>query len=122
MPTLGDPIPIPQDIDNPATYYDIQLRELFLASHNLSFTERDGAIQHNDKAGNFDAIYVVFTSNGVANTEDAVTHGLNRTPRGYIPVRQDKSAVLYETATAHTSTTLYWKSTAATTAWTVLVF
>ena len=122
MPVLGDPIPIPQDIDNPAAFYDAQMRALFLAAQNLSFVERDGAIQHNDKVGNFDAKYAVFTSNGTPDTEDAVTHGLGRTPVGYFPVRGNANAVLYESGTAFTSTTVYFKSGAASVAWTVVLY
>jgi len=119
---LSEPLIIPPGTPNAEFWYNDQLQQMFQSMQNLFLTSRDGAIQHDDKAGNLSAVYVVFTSNGVANTEDAVAHNLGRAPLGYIVVSQNKSAVLYDSSTAATSTTIYWKSTAATTAWVVLVF
>lgn len=117
-----EPVPIQEDDPNAVSAYNEQLRNLFFAAQNLGLTSRDGAIQDDDKAGNLSAVYVVFTSNAVANTQDTVAHNLGRTPVGYIPVKQDKSAVLYDGTTAFTSSNLYLRSSAATVAWTILVF
>ena len=122
MIVLLEPIPIAPEDPNASFLYDSQLRNLLLAAQNLSLTQRSGAIQNNDKAGNLSAVYVVFTSNGSANTEDAVTHKLGRTPIGYFPVKQDKAAVIYDSGTANTLTTIYLKTSVATVAWTVLLF
>ena len=122
MITLQEPIPIPESAPNKTFLYNRQLRELYDAALNLSLTSRDGAIQNNDKVGNLDAVYVVFTSNGTAGTEDTVAHKLGRTPVGYFPVRQDKAAVLYDGTTTFTSTNIYFRTSVATVAWTVVIF
>lgn len=122
MTVLSEPIPIPADSPNAQFHYNDQIARLAQQIRNISMTQRDGAIQDDDKAGNLNAVYVVFTSNGTANTEDAVTHNLNRIPVGYLPVKQDKSAILYDGTTANTSTTIYLRTTVATVAWTVMVF
>lgn len=122
MIVLPEPIPIAPEDPNASFLYDNQLRTLLLAAQNLSLTQRAGAVQNNDKAGNLSAVYVVFTSNGTANTEDTITHTLGRIPIGYIPVKQDKSAVLYSSGTTDTSTIIYLKTSVATVTWTVLLF
>ena len=122
MITLQEPIPIPESAPNKTFLYNRQLRELYDAALNLSLTSRDGAIQNNDKVGNLDAVYVVFTSNGTADTEDTVAHKLSRTPVGYFPVRQDKAALLYDGTTTFTSTNIYFRTSVATVAWTVVIF
>lgn len=122
MITLREPVPILPGMPNAEYLYNDQLQELFQVLNNISLTSRDGAIQHNDKAGNLDAKYIVFTSNGTANTEDAVTHDLGRIARYYTPVSQDKAATLYDGGTTPTSTTIYLKSSATSVAWVVLIF
>lgn len=119
---LPEPMLIPNGTPNPEFWFNSQLQQIFFASQNLSLTSRDGAIQQGDKAGNLSGVFCVYTSNGTADTEDAVPHTLGRVPRGYVAVLQDKAAVLYDSGTAFTTTTLYLKSTAASVAWTVLVF
>jgi len=119
---IPEPVPVGEDNPQSSMYFDSYLRDLFATAQNLSLTSRDGSIANNDKAGNLNAVYVVFTSNGTANTEDTVAHPLGRVPLGYIPVRWDKSAVLYDGTTAWTTTNFYLKSSAATVAWTLLVF
>ena len=122
MAVLSEPKPIIPGDPNAEFLYNSQLRALFQSARNITLTQRGGTIQNNDKTGNVNGKYVVFTSNGVANTEDAVAHKLGRVPVGYIPVKTNKSAVLYDSTTAFTTTTIYWKSSAATVAWTVFIF
>jgi len=117
-----EPLPIPLDEQNRVFAEYNQLRELYFAIKNLGFTARDGAIQNYDKAGNFAAQYLVFTSNGSADTEDTVPHNLTYIPNGYIVVNQDKAAILYDSGTAFTTTNIYLKSSATSVAWTILVF
>ena len=121
MITLTEPIPI-QEGPNATYHYYVQLRELFDTLMNVSFTSRDGAIQHDDKAGNLDAKWIVFTSNSTANTEDAITHDLGRTPVGILVALPDKAATIYSSSTAWTSTTIYVKTTTASVAWKLLAF
>ena len=122
MGLLGEPNPVSND-DPLATYHqDEYLRQLYITSQNLSLTQRDGPIQHNDKAGNLAAKYVVFTSNGAANIEDAVAHTLGAVPTGYIVVRQDKAGIIYDSGLDFTTTTMYLKTSVASVTWTLLVF
>lgn len=122
MTILGEPIPC--DPDDPlATYHqDEYLRQLYMTSQNLSLIQRDGPIQNWDKAGNLSGKYVVFTSNGAANTEDAVPHKLGRVPVGYIVVKQDKAGIVYDGGTSWTTANLYLKTSVASVAWTLMVF
>jgi hypothetical protein len=122
MSLIPEPIPIDEEVENKEFIFLQQLRDVSYAAKNLSFTSRDGAIQNFDKAGNFNGVWAVFTSNGTANTEDAITHTLGRIPFGFLPSIPDKSAVLYMSSTAPTSTTVYFKSSVATVAWKVMLF
>ena len=63
-----------------------------------------------------------FTSNGVADTEETIKHGLSRVPTGYIVVSQDKAASLYKGSTAWTNEIIYLKSSVASTAWKILIY
>ena len=122
MGLLGEPNPVSND-DPLATYHqDEYLRQLYMVSQNLSLTQRDGPIQNWDKAGNLSAKYVVFTSNGAANTEDAIPHKLGHVPVGYVVVAQDKAGIVYDSGTDFTTTTIYLKSSVASVAWTLMVF
>lgn len=123
MTVLGEPIPIAPD-DPLANYHqDEYLRQLYLAATNLSLLQRSGAIQHGDKVGNLAAKYIVYTSNGVADTEDAVTHNLGHAPSGRIIVDQDKAATLYRSRTTlGDNTYIYLKSSAIAVAWKAIVF
>lgn len=59
---------------------------------------------------NLDIQEVSFTSNGSANTEDAVTHSLGRVPVGYVVASQDKAGSVYVSGTTWTKTTVYVKT------------
>lgn len=120
MTVFNEPVPIAEDDENAAFHYNEQLRQLFYAARNLQFTT--GSITNNAKAGNFNARWQVFTSNGTANTEDTVAHLLGRIPVGILTSLPDKAAVLYKGTTAWTKTNIYVKTSAATVAWKVLVF
>lgn len=122
MALLLEPIPIDPDDPNAAFLYYSQLQQLFSAAKQLRFTQRGGSIQQGDKAGNFSAVWVVFTSNGVANTEDAVTHTLSRVPVGFLQGVPNKAAQIYDSGTTWTSTKIYVKTSVATVAWKLLVF
>ena len=119
---IPEPVPIEEGADNAEFIYLQQLRDVVYAAKNLSFTSRDGAIQTNDKAGNFNAVWATFTSNGTANTEDAVPHTLGRVPFGVIISLPDKAAILYMGTTAWTKDIVYFKTSVATVAWKVMLF
>ena len=122
MTLIPEPLPIHDETENQEFFYMQQLMTICNAARNLTLTSRsEGAITHGDKAGNLAARYVVYTSNGVANTQDTVAHGLGYAPSGYIVVKQDKSANVYTSAAAD-ATNLYLKTSVATVAWILLVF
>lgn len=71
---------------------------------------------------NFDGETLSYTSNAIADTEDAVAHTLNRVPIGFIVVDTDKGGVVYRSGTAFTNTNIYLKCSTASTALKVLVY
>jgi hypothetical protein len=78
----------------------------------------DGGLNFSD---NFDSVFVTYTSNAIANTEDSVSHLLGKVPTGYIVVKKDKAADVYNTS-ALTSTVLRLKCSVSSAALTLLVF
>lgn len=98
------------------------MRELLQMAFVLTFLDSDGGTSDGRKAHNFDAVWVAYTSNATANTEDTVAHNLGRTPVGALIGLPDKSATIYDSGTTWTSTNIYLKSSAATTVVNILVF
>ena len=66
-------------------------------------------------ADNVDAAASSYTSNAVANTEDAVPHTLGKIPTYFIVGDIDKGGVVYRSGTAFTKTTAYLKCTTTST-------
>lgn len=123
MSMLNDPTIIPEGTPNPEFWYNTQLQQLYFASQNLHLTSTEtGTIANDDKAGNISGVWVVFTSNASANTEDAVAHALGRVPLAIFAAIPDKAAAIYDSGTAWTDTTIYVKSSVASVAWNLLVF
>lgn len=122
MSLIPEPIPIDEKAENADFIFLQQLRDVAYAARNLSLTSRDGAMQNYDKAGNINGVWLIFTSNGTANTEDAIPHTLGRVPFGVLASIPDKAAILYASATTWTATTIYLKTSVATVAWKVMVF
>ncbi len=73
-------------------------------------------------AENFNAQLKTYTTNGVANTEDAVAHTLKRVPTGFLVVTRDKAGIVYDSGTTWTATNLYLKCSVATVAVKILIF
>lgn len=71
---------------------------------------------------NFDGVFVTFTSNAIADTEDDVTHTLKKIPTGFIVTSRDKGAVLYDGGTTNTTTKIYLKSNVASTTYKIFIF
>lgn len=65
---------------------------------------------------------ITLTSNGTANTEDTVVHDLGRVPRGFLVIKQDKAASVYDSGTAWTQSRIYIKTSVATVALTLWIF
>ncbi len=75
------------------------------------------------RAGNLDGQYLEFTSPSTPDEEFQVFHGLDRDPAGYIVVRRDKAAILYDSRVGSWSTHVaYFKSNVGTTLFRILVF
>lgn len=91
-----------------------------LLSYSLKLASLlNGGLKFSD---NFNAQIKEYTTNGAANTEDAVTHTLKRVPSGFIVIDQDKAGVMYHSGTAWTATTIYLKNSVATVAVKILIF
>jgi hypothetical protein len=119
---VPEPTIIPADEKNQEFWNNDQLETLFRALANLQLTSRDGAIQHNDKAGNLAAIWIVFTSNVTANTIETITHGLGRVPLGLLASIPDRAAILYDGGAVWTTTTVSLKSSVGSTNWKAILF
>lgn len=66
--------------------------------------------------GNIEGEWQEFTSDGTANTEFTLAHGIGSVPLGYMVVAQDKAGSLYQmhdTGTAWTATNIYLKCNVA---------
>lgn len=70
---------------------------------------------------NFDGVFVTYTSNGVADTEDTVAHTLGKVPVGFIVTDIDKGGVVYRSS-ALTSANLLLKCSAVSATVTIFVF
>ena len=66
-----------------------------------------------DFSDNFNMQIKSVTTDGVANTESAITHTLGRVPSDFIVGSQDKAGTIYKGSSAWTATTIYIKGSAA---------
>lgn len=98
------------------------LQNMVFAAYRISFRDIDGGVGNDKKAHNVDGVWVSYTSNATADTEDTVPHKLDRTPVGIFVGIPDKSAVIYDSGTAWTSTNIYLKASAATVQVNIFVF
>ena len=62
---------------------------------------------------NFNMQIKSVTTDGVANTESAITHTLKRVPSDFFVGSQDKAGTIYKGASAWTATTIYIKGSVA---------
>lgn len=100
-----------KDMDNYVRSVDRDFINLFLSMQGrVRFG--DGA---NAQGENIAGKFVTFTSNGVANTEDTIAHGLGAIPVGWIITKQDIAGILYSGSTAWDATNIYLKSSVAST-------
>jgi hypothetical protein len=81
-----------------------------------------GRADSDTKVGDMDAVYVRYTSNASANTQDQISHNLGRKPEGYIVVYQNKSASVYDSGTTWNSKFIYLKCSTATTILRLIIF
>jgi hypothetical protein len=99
---------------DPITAIDTDLTNLFLLSQGRV---RFGDGGDGDRGENMSGEFQVYTSNGSADTEDAITHGIGAVPIGFIVINTDKGGVTYDSGTAWTTTQIFLKNstTSATT-------
>lgn len=71
---------------------------------------------------NMDTREILFTSSGVANTENTVAHTLGKIPSGYFVVSLNKAAIVYDGGTTWTASNIYLKVNTATTVVRIIVF
>ena len=83
----------------------------------ISFGSTEGV-----KAGNFDGMWLEFTSSAVGLAENTVAHKLNRVPTGYIVAQRNKAAILYNGASAWTDSNIYLISNVVSTTFRIYVW
>ena len=117
-------MPIGKDFNDPAVRRELNRFYERIATRMtlISFLPPDGTITTDDKPLNLDGIWVVYTSNGTADTEDTVAHGLGRIPNFFMSGIPDKSARVYQTATEPTATNIFLAASAATVVVNILLF
>ena len=81
----------------------------------IRFGSTDAQFVDKQTSENIDGRFVVYTTNGTANTEDAVAHSLGSKPKGFLVMRVDKGGVVYDSGTTWTSTQLFLKCTTTST-------
>ena len=96
---------------------DEDIKNLFLVTQGrVSFGDGSGGASEN-VAGEFQVV----ADTGVADTEFSVTHTLGVAPVGFLVTNIDAGGVVYDSGTAWTSTTAYFKCSAANAAVTLFL-
>jgi len=72
--------------------------------------------------GNIYGQIKTYTTNGIADTADTVSHTLGRVPIGFLILNRDKAGVVYDSGTAWTTANLYLKCSAASSLVTIHIF
>jgi len=86
-------------------------------SNNLKLI-LDAGIDFDD---NIDCVFITYTSNVVANTQDTIAHGLGKIPIGFVVIDRDKAGVVFRSGSS-TSVNLFLKCNVASTTMTLMVF
>lgn len=114
MPGLSSPPIIREDDPRAAFLVTQYFQDLQRIARSLTFLDSDGGIASGRRSLNFDAVWLRYVSNAVANTEDTVAHNLARIPLGMWVSIPDVSAIIYRGPTAWTSTQVFLRASAAT--------
>jgi hypothetical protein len=122
MPGLVEPPLVLEGDPNSAFHLSQYLQELNRVARSLTFLTAAGGLAGGSRCLNFDAFWVAYVSNAVADTEDTVAHNLARTPVGLFVGIPDKSAIIYAGTTAWTSTNIYLRASVLTVTVNLLVF
>ena len=97
---------------------DVDVENLFFLSHGRV---RFGTGNDGDRGENISGEFQVYTSNATPDTADSISHTLGSVPIGFLVVNLDKGAVIYDSGTAWTETTISLKSTVASTTATIFL-
>lgn len=82
---------------------------------------RFGDAVNNQNGENIAGEFIIYTSNGSANTEDTIPHTIGSVPVGYIVLKQDKASNVYLGTTTWTSSSIYLKQSGTTVATTLFL-
>lgn len=105
--------------EEPTNKFESELeKDLLSYARDLSQILNKG-IDFND---NFNCQIKTYTTNGTANTEDAVSHTLKRIPTGYLIIGRDKAGIVYNSGTTWTTTDIYLKCSVTSMAVTIIIF
>jgi hypothetical protein len=104
---------------NPQTDFERNLEQELLRVWSKLAQIVNGGLKFSD---NFDMVTLSVADSGNADTEFTVAHTLKRVPVGYIVIKINKAAAVYDSGTAWTATDIYLKANAANCALTILVF
>ena len=122
MPGISQPPLIREGDPNASARTTQYLQDLNRIVRNLTFLAADGTIDGGLRCLNFDAVWVRYVSNAVADTEDTVAHNLSRVPVGLFVGIPNVSAIIYAGPTAWTSTNLFLRASAVSVTVNLLVF
>ncbi len=115
MPQLPIQIQVPDPIDPYTNKLSVALQSF---SRKLSDIINKGIrIEHN-----LDATEIAFTTHPTVGTEQTLSHGLKRVPRGYIITKRDQVVNVYDGATAWNNQNFYIKSDVANAAVSLIVY
>lgn len=117
VPRITDPNDVRQQFRTREFLEEIK-NQLF----QLTFLNQQGDTTDGTKCYNFDAIWVAYTSNAVADTEDTVPHNLGRIPKGYIVMTADKAGTVYDGTTVFTADNIFLRADVATLIVNLVVF
>ncbi len=107
-----------EDKDQYRRNLDDDIKQLAILTHGrVRFGTGLDGIRGENIAGEFQ----VYTSNGSADTEDTVAHGLDSVPIGYIVLKQDKGSIVYDSGTAWTADSIFLKQTGTSVATTLFI-
>jgi len=67
-------------------------------------------------------VYLTLTTDATPDTEFSIAHGLGYAPNGYLAVKSDKAANVYDGTTANTDELLYLRCDVASVALRLMVF
>lgn len=119
----AEAISVTKEADFEPPINDLQIQKIIEAFQGrLTFLDTSQTAADGRHSENLDGEFQVFTSNAVADTEDAITHGLGRIPVGFIVMNSSKGGITYAGDTTWTSTTIYLKNTSASNAVTIWIF